>query len=136
MLSWPAGCQSQTPTSALCFIDSLQPAEQRTISFPVTQAFQNSDSPVSGQLSPVGLLELQSGNNIATVLVEGGASSQHLISNGTTPVNSVTPTTSSTRLNSTPSAARSSGALSQLWLMFIVLILLGRSSTLTAIKFA
>ena len=122
-VEWPAGCRVQTPTSAMCFIDSIQPGSQQTISFVVNEPFLNSDSPVSAQLTPVGLLELRSSDNLATVLVEGGASSQHLISGSQPPISSLTPSETTTDGDSTLSAAKSSGALGWSWLALWVFLL-------------
>ncbi|MFK8078440.1 MAG: M12 family metallo-peptidase [Granulosicoccus sp.] len=116
-VEWPAGCRVLTPTSAMCYIDAIKPASQRTLSLTVNEAYQHSDAPVSGQLSPIGLLELRSSDNLATVLVEGGSSSQHLISGGQSPVSSVAPTNSTGNVTGSPSAAKSSGALGGVWLL-------------------
>lgn len=109
-LQWPAGCQRQTPTSALCYLDTVQPGERRSVSFAVNDQFQNSDAPVSAQLAPVGLLELNSSDNLATVLVQGGASSHHLIMDNTPGVASISVSTAENS-TATPSAASSTGAL-------------------------
>ena len=116
-LQWPAGCQRQTPTSAKCFVDTMQPDERRAISFPVIDQFQNSDAPVTAQLSPVGLLELNSSDNLATVLVEGGASTQHLIEGSTPGVGTITSTSPNAGATAAPSAASSSGALGWIQLL-------------------
>ena len=118
-LQWPAGCQRLTPTSAKCFVDTLQPDERRVVSFPVNDQFQNSDAPVTAQLTPVGLLELNSADNLATVLVEGGASSQHLIENATPGVDSVAPSATTTGSEAALSAASSSGSMA--WLSMLIL---------------
>ncbi len=122
-LQWPAGCQRQTPTSAKCFVDTLQPDERRAISFPVTQQFQNSDAPVTAQLSPIGLLELKSSDNLATVIVEGGASSQHLIVSDNPSVNSITITAPRGAASAAPSAASSAGSLDWLQLLGLAVLL-------------
>lgn len=119
-LEWPAGCQRQTPTSAKCFVDTVQPDERRTISFPVIDQFQNSDAPVTAQLSPIGLLELKSSDNLATVLVEGGASTQHLIEGSTPGVGTITSTSPNAGATAAPSAASSSGALGWIQLLGLV----------------
>jgi len=74
-LQWPAGCQVQTPTSASCLLSALTPEESRMLDFSVTQQFQNTDAPVTAQLSPISALELQLANNMATVSLIGGESS-------------------------------------------------------------
>lgn len=119
-LQWPAGCQPQTPTSAKCFVDTLQPDEKRFISFPVNDEFQNSDAPVTAQLLPVGLLELRSSDNLATVLVEGGASSQHLIVGDNPGVGSITVSSPNSGATDAPSAASSAGSVG--WHYFIALL--------------
>ncbi len=77
-LLWPAGCQVQTPTSALCHVSGLLPAEVRSLSFPVSEDFQSSEAPVTGQLQPLGVMELQNADNTATVSPAGGVSQAHL----------------------------------------------------------
>jgi len=77
-LRWPDGCQAQTPTSARCTLSALLPRESRQISFPVSEDFQNSDAPVTAQVSPIGILELQKTDNLATVSLNGVYSSEHL----------------------------------------------------------
>ena len=122
-LQWPAGCQRQTPTSAKCFVDTLQPNESRVIAFPVIDQFQNSDAPVTAQLSPIGLLELKSSDNLATVLVEGGASTQHLIQGSTPGVSSISTTAPNASATAAPSAASSAGG-SLGWLQLLMLSVL------------
>ncbi|MFK8079235.1 MAG: M12 family metallo-peptidase [Granulosicoccus sp.] len=77
-LQWPAGCQVQTPTSANCLLSALGPGENRAIDFPVTSDFQSQDAPVTAQVSPKNALELQQANNMATVSLVSGTSSEHL----------------------------------------------------------
>lgn len=77
-LLWPAGCQVQTPTSALCHVSGLLPQESRSLAFAVSDDFQSSDAPVTGQLQPSGVMELQDADNIATVSPVGGVSQAHL----------------------------------------------------------
>ncbi len=77
-LLWPAGCQVQTPTSALCHVSGLLPQESRSLAFAVSEDFQSSDAPVTGQLQPSGVMELQDADNIATVSPTGGVSQAHL----------------------------------------------------------
>lgn len=122
-LQWPAGCQRQTPTSAKCFVDTLQPDERRVISFIVNDQFQNSDAPVTAQLTPIGLLELRSDDNLATVLVEGGASTQHLIVDINPEISSIAPSSTSVGASSAPSAASSAGSLEWLQLLSIAFLL-------------
>ena len=78
-LLWPAGCQVQTPTSALCHVSGLLPQESRSLAFAVSDDFQSSDAPVTGQLQPSAVMELQDADNIATVSPVGGVSQAHLI---------------------------------------------------------
>ncbi|MGK0229936.1 MAG: outer membrane protein assembly factor BamD (BamD/ComL family) [Gammaproteobacteria bacterium] len=122
-LQWPAGCQRQTPTSAKCFVDTLQPGEMRAISFPVNDQFQNSDAPVTAKLSPMGLLELKSNDNLATVLVEGGASTQHLIAGSNPSVSSITTSSPNGGATTAPSAASSAGSLGWLQLLSLTALL-------------
>jgi outer membrane protein assembly factor BamD (BamD/ComL family) len=122
-LQWPAGCQRQTPTSAKCFVDTLQPDERRAISFPVNDQFQHSDAPVTAQLSSIGLLELNSSDNLATVLVEGGASSQHLIVDNNPGVGSITTFVPSGGATTAPSAASSAGSIGWLQLLSLAALL-------------
>ena len=77
-LLWPAGCQVQTPTSALCHITGLLPREIRSLAFEVSDGYLSSDAPVTGQLLPFGVMELQAADNIATVSLLGGVSQAHL----------------------------------------------------------
>jgi len=73
-LDWPAGCRVQTPTSAQCLLNDMQPREIRTIEVSVNAEHQGSDAPVTAQASPIGILELQQANNRATVSFVAGAS--------------------------------------------------------------
>lgn len=75
-LEWPAGCTVQTPTSALCFIDAIAPQERRTLIFGVRPDFQDNDAPVTAQVEPVGLLEMQYSDNLATTSLSGSPSIQ------------------------------------------------------------
>ena len=118
-LAWPAGCQVQTPTSAVCFVDTLNPAENRALSFQISAHFQGSDAPVTAKLVPVGLLELKPDDNLATASLAGGVSLEHL------PVSSPAlnldnaPGANDTGGNNDLAAANSSGgSLSLWWLMF------------------
>jgi len=130
-LEWPAGCQAQTPTSALCFVDTLRPASQRTLSFQVNTEFQNTDAPVSAQLKPMGSLELNPANNIATILVEGGSTNQHLIQVAEPQVGTITPSASGTSAVPRASAA-SSGSVSVLVAISLVGFVWFRRKLLTA----
>jgi len=123
-LIWPAGCQEQSPTSALCFLDGLTPVSVRSMDFPVNSAYQGSDAPVTAQVSPVGVLELQPEDNLATASLAGGTSSQHLAISG---AEVATPDRTSTELVNAPSAATgtSSGA-SGLFLLSLLLTLVHR----------
>lgn len=77
-LEWPSDCQVQTPTSALCFVSELAPGEQRNLYFTISELFQGTDAPVTGQIVPVDLLELNPADNLSTASLSGGTSSQHL----------------------------------------------------------
>lgn len=123
-LIWPAGCQVQAPTSALCFINSLEPASVRTLSFPVSGAFQGSDAPVTAQVRPVGLLELQSDDNLATASLTGGASTVHLPVNGPA-IDQLNVPSSGGDVASGPSAASYSGGGQAGWWLLSLMGLYG-----------
>ncbi len=120
-LQWPADCQVQTPTSANCYVRALAPGRTRIIDLPVSADHQNSDAPVTAQIVPVGVMELQQTNNLATVsLVAGGTSGQSL------PV-TVAPAQSGQQFSAQPGntpaagAASSSGSISTfiVWLLMM-----------------
>lgn len=119
----PAGCQSQTPTSAVCYIDALQPMEQRSISFAVNAQFADGSAPVTGQLTPLGILELQADDNLVTVTVDGSTSVAHL------DVNEVNVGGAAGDVGQQPSAANAAGGALSYYLLFGMLIfrLLGLS---------
>lgn len=77
-LIWPDDCQVITPTSAQCLVAALLPSESRRIGFSVSERFKDQSAPVTGQVSPVGVLELQDANNVATVSLDGNLLSSHL----------------------------------------------------------
>lgn len=119
-LQWPAGCQVQAATSAVCYVDSLGPMEQRVLSLVVSDDYQGLDAPVTAQLSPVGVIELQSADNLATASPLGGSSNIHL------PVNSPSVTTGIVTSDGVtavgqPSAASSGGSAGIYWLLIGVL---------------
>ncbi len=105
-LRWPAGCLEQTPTSAMCFLDAVAPASVRTLDFQVTDAFQGSDAPVTAQVTPVGVLELQPEDNLATASLAGGTSTSHLT---VTDAGNVTASEATAGGVTAPSAASYSG---------------------------
>jgi Flp pilus assembly protein TadD len=115
-LIWPAGCQAQTPTSSLCHVSGLLPLEIRSLAFDISEDFQASDAPVTAQLVPVGLLELQASDNIATASPMGGSSAVHRPVT-VLPVGSqagLSPSADETP-DSHPSAARQGGGASSWW---------------------
>lgn len=123
-LLWSDSCQAQTPTSALCFVSNLAPSERRTLAFPVSNAFQGSDLPVTGQVVPVGLLELQPSDNLSTASLAGGTSNQHLTV--TTPTVDLTAAPTGQAVTTPPSAgaASATGALHWFtWLSLLVMLL-------------
>ena len=124
-LDWPAGCQAQTPTSAQCVLSRVLAGETRTIDVGVNADYQDSDAPVTAQASPIGILELQQANNLATVSLADGAFS------GVLPSQTVPGALSQTapaNITGTPAtgAARSSGNSSPLMLLLLLLIVLIR----------
>lgn len=120
-LIWPAGCQVQTPTSALCYVDAVEPASDRTLSFAVSEAFQGVDAPVTAQVRAPGVLELQPSDNLATASLAGGTSNKHLI------VNSNKKEEAGGNAGGSPSAAKSgSGALHPMWGLLLLAVCLVR----------
>jgi len=126
-LIWPAGCQVQTPTSAVCFVDTLNPAENRSISFQISEPFQGSDAPVTAQLAPVGLLELKPDDNLATASLAGGISLEHLpVSAPAVDPNSTPSAQGAGGSNDLAAAKSGSGALDLGWLLFAAGVLVVR----------
>lgn len=122
-LIWPAGCQVQTPTSAVCFVDTLSPAENRTLSFEISTLFQASDAPVTAQLVPVGLLELKPDDNLATASLAGGVSLDHLpVSIPSVSLNSASEPNSSGSGNDLAAAKSGGGSVTAGWLIFAFLL--------------
>ncbi|MEE9321857.1 MAG: M12 family metallo-peptidase [Granulosicoccus sp.] len=78
---WPAGCQVQTPTSALCFVDSLAAGEERQVALPLANKAGLTSGlksgPVTARVIPLDVLELTPDSNIATASPTG-SSSEHL----------------------------------------------------------
>lgn len=127
-LLWPAGCQVQTPTSSVCHVTELLPQERRSVVFDVTKEFQASNAPVTAQLLPVGLLELQSADNIATASPLGGSSTTHLSVTETFAGTPAVTSTSNEASVSRPSAAKEGGGMtSWWWLMSLGCVVLCRS---------
>ena len=115
-LQWPAGCQVQASTSAVCHIASLGPMEQRVLSFSVADSYKGVDAPVTAQLAPVGVLELQSADNLATASPLGGASNIHLPVSTQTTRDGTGSNTDSLPVGQ-PSAAKGGGAVGLFWLL-------------------
>ncbi|NND90387.1 MAG: hypothetical protein HKN42_05945 [Granulosicoccus sp.] len=116
-LAWPAGCQAQTPTSALCQVVALAPMEQRSLVFDISVAFQATDAPVTAQVVPQGVHELQSADNLATVSATGEVSSDHLATGGSGGDPDGTTTANSA---GAPSAARSGGGSAGTWFLLLL----------------
>ena len=77
-LDWPDVCQAQTPTSATCTLASIGPGVTYNVDLPVSASYQNSAAPVTGEVQPIDMLELQQSNNLATLSLSDGASSETL----------------------------------------------------------
>ncbi|MGQ7842996.1 M12 family metallo-peptidase [Granulosicoccus sp. 3-233] len=117
-LLWPAGCQVQTPTSAMCHISGLLPQESRSLSLAVSDDFHGSDAPVTGQLLPLGVLELQDADNTATVSPAGGVSQAHLnVSNPAVDLASVPEGAEVSANNPGQGAANAGGGSLTVWLL-------------------
>ena len=114
-LLWPAGCQAQTPTSSICHISELLPLESRSLVIEVAEGFLTSNAPVTAQLVPVGLIELQSADNIATASLLGGGSTIHLPVSETFAASQAEVSTSGETPASTPSAAQKGGGAASVW---------------------
>ena len=130
-LNWPAGCQVQTPTSAQCILSGVLAGETRTLDVDITVDYQDSNAPVTAQVSPIGVLELQQANNLATVSLANGSSS------GVPPGQPVPGALSQTvpaENTGTPAtgAARSSGNSSPMMVFFLLVLALFRRTTARA----
>ena len=119
-LNWPSGCQIQTPTSAICTLMQIGPGVTRTLDLPVSVAYQNSDAPVTGQVQPINVLELQERDNLATVSLRNGESSPRPAESTAPPQANLTTQMRSAKEPGT-GAATSSGAL-RLWELIILCI--------------
>lgn len=120
-LQWPAGCQSQTPTSARCLVSSMDPEDTRTIEFPVNPQFQNIDAPVTAQVEPMGIMELQQADNLATVSMTGVVSSEHLITKNS-PIEIAPPPATVADTTPATGAAKKSGGASSVFLPWILML--------------
>ncbi len=109
-LQWPADCQVQSPTSASCTVRGVEPGEGRIIEFLVSDDYQDSDAPVTAQVSPIGILELQQANNLATVSLAGGRSGQ-VLPTAAAPSQSAAPVSVELATTPTTGAASSAGVL-------------------------
>ena len=109
-LDWPTACQAQTPTSATCTLAAIGPGVTYNIDLPVSAEFQNSAAPVTGQVQPIDILELQQSNNLATISLSDGASSESLTPSTELPQASLSTEEPSTGVPGT-GAASSAGAL-------------------------
>ncbi len=116
-LIWPAGCQALSPTSAVCYLDSLGAMETRTLSFSVSAHSLASNAPVTAQLVPVNTMELSPIDNTATTSL-AGASDSHL------PISAGAQTSGSTD-GTTNDALASGGSAGSGGLGMLTLLLLG-----------
>ena len=90
--------------------------EQRVLSFSVADSYKGVDAPVTAQLAPVGVLELQSADNLATASPLGGASNIHLPVSTQTTRDGTGSNTDSLPVGQ-PSAAKGGGAVGLFWLL-------------------
>ena len=120
-LDWPSACQIQTPTSASCTLAAIGPGVTYNVDLPVSAEFQNSAAPVTGQVQPIDVLELQQSNNLATISLSDGASSESLALGTELPQASLSTEEPSTGVPGT-GAASSAGALRfpELIILFIL----------------
>ena len=121
-LNWPSDCQAQTPTSATCTLAAIGPGITYNMDLPVNAEFQNSAAPVTAQVQPIDIVELQQSNNLATISLSDGASSESLTLSTELPQASLSTEEPSTGVPGT-GAASSAGALRLPEL--IILIILG-----------
>ena len=120
-LNWPSDCQAQTPTSATCTLAAIGPGVTYNMDLPVNAEFQNSAAPVTAQVQPIDIVELQQSNNLATISLSDGASSESLTLSTELPQASLSTEEPSTGVPGT-GAASSAGAL-RLPELFILTIL-------------
>ena len=120
-LDWPGDCQAQTPTSATCILAAIGPGVTYEVDLPVNAEFQNSAAPVTAQVQPIDIVELQQSNNLATISLSDGASSESLTLSTELPQASLSTEEPSTGVPGT-GAASSAGAL-RLPELFILSIL-------------
>ena len=124
-LQWPDNCQLQTPTNASCTLSAVLPGETRTLDLAVAEQYQSSSDPVTGQVSPVGVLELQEDNNLATVSLRGGSSTENLtIASSATTSGQATVASTDATTPETGAASSGSGATWRLEIL-VLLILAG-----------
>ncbi len=118
LVSYPAGCNPVSPTSAECIISELQAGERRTLSFQVNDANVTTGSFITGQLTPTTTKDFITSNNVASFDIQKGtASTEHLLLAGE-PVGSATTAGSG---NNAPAAA-GSGAVSKSGLLILSLL--------------
>jgi len=91
LVSYPAGCNPVSPTSAQCIISGLNAGEQRSLFFAVDDSILTNNSFITGQLTPVAEEDFITSNNVASYDLQiGASSSEHLLlaseSNTTTQV--------------------------------------------------
>jgi len=80
LVSYPAGCQPVSPTSARCVISSLDAGERRELFFMVNDASVSDGSFITGQLEPTATEDFITINNVASYDFQKGVVSQdHLL---------------------------------------------------------
>jgi len=80
LVSYPAGCNPVSPTSARCVISALTAGERRSLFFEVDESNLSTNSFITGQLSLVAAQDFISSNNVASYDLQNGASSsEHLL---------------------------------------------------------
>jgi len=80
LVSYPAGCNPVSPTSAKCVISDLQAGEQRTLFFEVDDSNIKHGSLITGELVPVATQDFETANNVVSFdLQKGTTSSENLL---------------------------------------------------------
>jgi len=120
LVSYPAGCNPVSPTSAKCVISALAAGERRALSFQVDDSNVTKGSFITGQLTLVATRDFETSNNTATYdITKGSSSTEHLQLAGDplsgTSADSNSGTTS-------PAAATGSGSVSKSGLLILSLL--------------
>lgn len=119
LVSYPAGCNAVSPTSAQCAISALQAGERRMLSFKVNESNVIGDSFITGQLTPVATKDFVTSNNVASYDIQEGASStEHLLLAGG-PIGGTSAENSGAI---TPPSAAGSGSVSKSGLLILSLL--------------